>query len=201
MRLRNTAACFAFLLSFTNFAHARGDLLQGIPLQWTPNTTLAEMGAVDISGALLTMPIYFDAFTDQRQNPSLVGENREDAAKAKPVTTSTDVAKFVGEHVRAQLRTAGLNVTDAPTGIRISAEIRQFFVTETDDYRGEMSLLIHVRNGAGKELWTGIANGGAENFGRSYRADNYCETISNMIMRATYNLLANASFREALQKG
>lgn len=44
------------------------------------------------------------------------------------------------------------------------------------------------------------AVGDAERFGRSYKADNYCETMSDMVIRATYNLLANAGFREALQK-
>jgi hypothetical protein len=36
------------------------------------------------------------------------------------------------------------------------------------------------------------AVGDAERFGRSYKADNYCETMSDMVIRATYNLLANA---------
>jgi len=44
------------------------------------------------------------------------------------------------------------------------------------------------------------AFGGAENFGRSYKADNYYETLSNMVLRATYNLLANPGFHQAMQK-
>ena len=103
-------------------------------------------------------------------------------------------------HMRDLARAAGANVSDAPDAIRINADVRQFFVIETDNYRGQISLLVHVRDPKGKELWTGIINGGAENYGRSFRADNYNETISNMLMRATYNLLASASFRESLGK-
>jgi hypothetical protein len=48
---------------------------------------------------------------------------------------------------------------------------------------------VRVRNAAGAEVWTGIVSGSAENFGRSYRPDNYYETISHMILRTGYNLL------------
>ena len=34
----------------------------------------------------------------------------------------------------------------------------------------------------------------------SYNAANYFETISNMILSATYNLLNNAGFRDSLAK-
>jgi len=43
-------------------------------------------------------------------------------------------------------------------------------------------------------------SGAAKNFGRSYRADNYYVTISDMILHASFNLLATPSFREALQQ-
>jgi hypothetical protein len=84
--------------------------------------------------------------------------------------------------------------------VSVSGEIRQFFVTETNLYHGDLSLLVHVKNSKGKEIWSGIIPGGAEHFGRSYKADNYYETMSDMVMRAAYNLLTNADFRAALQK-
>ena len=200
MRVISSTVLFAASLLLSANALARGDDLQDLQLLWTPNTTLSEMGPLDVSGALLTTPIHFDTFVDQRENPSLIGENREDAAKARTVKTSADIPAFMSTHMRDLARAAGANVSDAPDAIRINADVRQFFVIETDNYRGQISLLVHVRDPKGKELWTGIINGGAENYGRSFRADNYNETISNMLMRATYNLLASASFRESLGK-
>jgi len=200
MRMISSAVLFAATLLVSTTALARGDDLQNLQLLWTPNTSLSEMGPLDVSGPLLTSPIHFDAFVDQRQDHSLIGENREDAAKPRTVKTSADVPAFISTNMRDLARAAGANVSDAPEAVRISADVRQFFVIETDNYRGQISLLVHVRDAKGKELWTGIINGGAENYGRSFRADNYNETISNMLMRATYNLLASASFRDSLGK-
>ncbi len=117
------AALSLALLGLCNVAFARGDLLQGIPLQWVPSTTMADMGPLDVDGALRITPIHFDAFTDQRQNPSLVGENHDDG-KVRPVTTSTDVAAYLSTHMRDLARASSLYVSDAPNALHLSAEIR-----------------------------------------------------------------------------
>jgi Uncharacterized lipoprotein len=177
---------------------ARGEPLANIPLKWSPTSTLSEWGAVDLSGATITTKIQFDALTDTRQNPSLVAENREKADKVRQVTTSSDVAVFVGEHLKEALHGAGLNIVDSGADVIISSELRKFFVTETGTYNGEISLLIHVKTTTGKELWTGIVSGDASRWGRSYSAANYYETMSNMVLSATYNLLNNSGFRDSL---
>jgi hypothetical protein len=198
MRLHFLSIAFSASLLVNGAAFARGATLENIPLKWTPTSTLSEMGAVDLSGALLTTKIHLDTFVDTRQNPSLIAENREKADKIRPVTTSGDVAGFVTDHLKESLHGAGLNTVDGGADFIISGEIRQFFVTEVNTYDGEISLLIRVRNGSGKELWTGIVAGDATRWGRSYKAENYYEAISNMVLRATYNLLANPGFRAAL---
>lgn len=193
------AALFACLL--VNGTHfARGASLDNVPLKWTPTSTLSEMGPVDISGALLTIKISLDPLVDTRQNPSLVAENREKADKVRQMTTSSDVAGFITEHLKDSLRGAGLTIVDGGADINISGEVRKFFVTEMSTYVGEMSLLIHVKNSAGKELWTGIVAGDSTHWGRSFSAANYYETLSDMVLRASYNLIANPGFRDALGK-
>jgi hypothetical protein len=199
MRQRFLASVISASLLVSGAAFARGTL-DNIPLKWTPTSTLGEMGALDVSGALLTTKIHLDSLVDARQNPSLIAENREHADKIRPVTTSGDVPGFVTDHLRETLRGAGMNTVESGADIIISGEIRQFFVTEMSTYDGEISLLIRVRNGGGKELWTGVVAGGATRWGRSYKAENYYEAISDMVLRATYNLLANPAFREALAK-
>jgi hypothetical protein len=54
--------------------------------------------------------------------------------------------------------------------------------------------MIHVKDGAG------IVNGDATRFGRSYKAENYFEVMTDMLLRATYNLLSSDGFRAALAK-
>jgi hypothetical protein len=192
-------ACFsAVLLGATAFA--RGEALQNIPLKWTPTATLAEWGAVDISGAMAAAKVRVDAFAEARENPGLVGENRENSEKIRQVTTSGDVASFIAEHLKEGLRGAGLSIVDSGGDLIISGEIRRFFVTEVNTYGGEISVLIHVKNSAGKELWSGVVNGDSTRWGRSYSAANYYETMSDMVLSATHNLLANPGFRDALAK-
>jgi hypothetical protein len=181
-------------------ARAAPKLLENIPLQWTPTDSLASLGPLDLSGPLLSMKIHIDKLVDARQNPSAVAENREKPDKILPVTTSSDVAAFVTDHIKDTLHGAGLGIVDGPGDVTLSGEIRQFFVTETSLYHGEMSVLVHAKNAQGKEIWSGVLLGAAERFGRSYKADNYYETLSDMVVRASYNLLSNPEFRQALKQ-
>lgn len=198
MRQHFPAAAFlgALLINGAAFAAAG---LQNIPLQWKPTSSFSQMGTIDLSGGTITTKIHFDPLVDTRQNPTLVAENRE-KTEARQMTTSSDVAAFVTDHLKDTMRSAGLSVADAAADVTVSGEIRKFFVAEDSTYNGEISLMIHVKDGAGKELWSGVINGDATRFGRSYKAENYFEVMSDMLLRATYNLLATDGFRAALAK-
>lgn len=198
MRQHFPAAAFlgALLINGAVFAAAG---LQNIPLQWKPTSSFSQMGTIDLSGGTIATKIHFDPLVDARQNPALVAENRE-KAEVRQVTTSSDVAAFVTDHLKDTVRSAGLSVVDAAADVTVSGEIRKFFVAEDSTYNGEISLMIHVKDGAGKELWSGVINGDATRFGRSYKAENYFEVMSDMLLRATYNLLAADGFRTALAK-
>jgi hypothetical protein len=191
----------AVLAVVASVAFAASKPLENIPLKWSPTQTLGDMGPVDLSGPVLTTRIHIDTFTDKRQNTTVVAENREKPAKIRTVTTSTNIPEFVTQHMKDIMHGAGVQTVDGSDAeVTISGEVREFFVTETDQYRGTLGLFVTARNSQSKEIWSGIILGGAENFGRSYKADNYYETMSNMVLRATYNLLANPGFHQALQK-
>jgi hypothetical protein len=200
MSFRVPAMAFLACLIASGAAAARETVLENIPLKWSPTSTLAEMGPVDLSAADLTVKIHIEALVDTRQNPTLIAQNTEKPDKPRPVTTSSDVGGFVTEHLKDTLRAGGLNTVDAGGDVTLSGEIRQFFVNEVNVYRGEASLVLRLKDGAGKELWTGVIVGDAERFGRSYRADNYYEVLSDTLLRAAHNLLANPTFHEALEK-
>jgi|SRR6185437_9197706 hypothetical protein len=179
-------------------ALAAPKLLENIPLKWSPTQGFAELGPVDVSGPLLTAKIHFEPFSDTRQNPYLIAENRE-KAQPRPVTTNQNVADFVTLHLKDTVHGAGVNVVEDGGDVSVSGEISEFFVAETNQYHGNLSMLVHVKV-KGKEVWSGVITGAAENFGRSYKADNYYETISNMVQSAAHNLLASAAFHDAVTK-
>ncbi len=179
-------------------ALAAPKLLENIPLKWSPTQGFAELGPLDVGGPLLTARVRFELLGDTRQNPSLIAENRE-KAQPRPVTTNESVADFVTQHLKDTVHGAGVNVVEDGGDVSISGEISEFFVAETNQYHGNLSMLLHVKV-KGKEVWSGVITGGAENFGRSYKADNYYETMSNMVLAAAHNLLASAALHDALTK-
>ena len=200
MSYRVPAVAFLACLIASGAASARETVLENIPLKWSPTSTLGEMGPVDLSAADLTVKIRVEALVDTRQNPTLIAQNTEKPDKPRSVTTSSDVGGFVTEHLKDTLRAGGLNTVDDAGDVTLSGEIRQFFVTEVNVYRGEASLVLRLKDATGKELWTGVIVGDAERFGRSYRADNYYEVLSDTLLRVAHNLLANPTFHEALEK-
>lgn len=197
MSHRILAFVFAGCLA-TGVSHAADHTLNML-LRWTPKESINSMGPLDLSGALLTTKIRIDAFTDARPDAASVAENRE-KSEPRPVTTSSDVPAFVADHLKEAMRGLGLGVVDSGGDVSLSADVRQFFVTETNTYQGNVSLFVHLKNAAGNEIWSGVVLGSAEHFGRSYKAENYNETFSDMVLHATYNLLANPAFHEALAK-
>jgi hypothetical protein len=199
--MTRTIVSAAVLSIVIGTATAAPKSLENVPLQWSPTQSLAEMGPIDLSGPVLTTRIHFDTFVDARQEPGLVGENREKPANIRRVTTSANVGEFVTQHIRDTLHGLGVQtVAGTDADLFVSGEVKEFFVTETSQYRGALGIFVTVKNSNGKEVWSGLILGGADNFGRSYKAINYYETISNMVLRATYNLIANPGFHQVLQK-
>jgi hypothetical protein len=172
-------------------------LLENIPLVWKPTDTLGSLGPLNLGGPVISTALHVDAVVDSRNNPTLIGENQEKPEKPLPVTTSGDVAGFITEHLKDTMRVAGLNVVDGPGDLTLSGEVRQFFVTETSTYHSELSMVLHLKDAHGKEVWSGAVAGGTERFGRSYKAENYYETLSDAVTRATHNLLSNPAFTDA----
>jgi hypothetical protein len=187
--------CMTLLLAGSGMAATK--LLENIPLVWKPTETLGSLGPLNLGGPVISTPLHVDAFVDTRNNPALIAQNQENPDKPLPVTTSGDVAAFVTDHLKDTLHVAGLNVVDGPGALTLSGEIRQFFVTETGTYHSELSLVLHLKDARGKEIWSGAAAGGTERFGRSYKAENYYETLSDAVIRATQNLLSNPAFTDA----
>src|SRR5215471_646371 len=164
--------------------------LENIPLVWKPEKhPTASAGAA--SADLFKARVKVAPMTDSRKDAALIGENRE-KQPVRTVTTSDNVAQFVTNQFKTLLSSAGMNVVDSGETVVIKGDVQQFFVTETDNYVGDVRLGVTVANAAGKPLWQGTTSGS------SYRAGNYYESLSDALSVATSNLLQNQGFQAAI---
>jgi hypothetical protein len=108
------------------------------------------------------------------------------------------VAEFCRAGVKKVLEQIGLNVVESGGNAVLSAEIKSFFVIETNVYKADVSLKVKLQDKSGKTLWTGITSGEATRFGRSYKDENYYEALSDSLTQAVYKLLQANTFRQAL---
>jgi hypothetical protein len=188
MRARLSLVLFAAMAT----AYAKPALLEHVPLQWRPTSEL-RLGALQMSQA----HIQFLAFQDLRSDKEAIGENLEDDTP-KPVTTSDDVGAFVGSHIRELFDHEGLKTVDSGGDVTIKGEVTQFYVRETSTYKAEVGVRLTVTDRAGKTLWSGLASGDAERFGRSYKLENYYEVLSDAIVNTVSSMLDSAQFQSAL---
>lgn len=182
----------SLLLSVSLAAASTTKLLEHIPLQWKPTSDL-RLGAAQMTAS----PVTVAAFTDSRDNKEAIGENREDP-EPKPVTTSDDVGAFVGTHVRQLLNQAGIKTVDSNAAATIQGDVRRFFVREGDTYKSDVAIHLTVIDQNGKTLWNGLASGEATRFGRSYRAENYYEVLSDAVVNTVSSMLQAAEFQKAI---
>jgi hypothetical protein len=180
-------------LSFAAFAAPR--VLEKVPLKWKPTSDL-KLGTEQQTQA----PIQFEVFQDVRERHDLIGENREDEGKVKPVTTEDDVGAFVSTHMRELFKQAGYNVVDSNGRVTIKGEVKQFFVREESTYKSEVQVHLTVVGPDGATLWSGIASGDASRFGRSYQLENYYEVLADAIVNTVSSMLQSPEFQKALHR-
>jgi hypothetical protein len=169
-----------------------------IPLVWKPERQhSAAPGTAPVD--FFKSKIKVEPMTDSRENPKLIGENREDP-EPKPATTSDDVAAFVTDHFKSLLSAAGMTVVDSGESAIIKGDIQRFFVTETSKYSGEVRIDIVVTDPTGKTLWEGTTGGTSIRAGFSYRAENYYESLSDALTIATNGLLREPGFEAAIAR-
>ena len=186
------ARILMLLLAVTFAAHAKTALLEHVALQWRPTSEL-KLGAIQMSQA----SVQFETFQDARNNKESIGENLEDG-KPKPVTTTDDVGAFVGKHVRELFEHAGMKIVESNGDVTLKGEVQQFFVRETSTYKSEVAIHVSVVGRDGKPRWSGVATGDATRFGRSYKAENYHEALSDAVVNAVSSMLESPEFQKAL---
>jgi hypothetical protein len=180
------------LLSISLVASSKTTLLEHIPLEWRPTSKL-QLSTTQMTEATVSIA----NFIDGRDNKEAIGENRE-GDEPKPVTTSDDVGAFVGVHIRQLFDEAGIKTVDGAGAVTIRGEVKKFFVREGSTYKSEVALQLTVSDPDGKTLWKGLASGEATRFGRSYKAENYYEVLSDALVNTVSSMLQAAEFQRAL---
>ena len=173
-------------------ASASARTLENIPLVWRPTTEVVTGGGLPINAS-----IEVKLFTDRRTEPSFIAENRE-GKMPKRVTTKDSVPAWCSQHLAGVLRQSGYNVVDHGAQVVVTGEVLRFFVVETGNYAGEVILKLTVRSRGGATLWSGTVTGTTGRFGRSYKADNYYETLSDSIIDVVKYLRQDKGFSEAI---
>jgi Uncharacterized lipoprotein len=182
----------ALLLSVSLAASSKAKLLEHIPLQWRPTSDL-RLGTAQMTASSVTVA----PFSDSRDDKEVIGENREEGVP-RPVTTADDVGAFVSTHVRQLLDEAGVKTVDSNGAVTIKGEVKKFFAREGNTYKSEVAIHLTVIDRDGKTLWNGLASGEATRFGRSYKAENYYEVLSDAVVNTVSSMLQASDFQKAL---
>ena len=182
-------------------AEAQPKVLENIQLKWLPTESASSSKGIDLA-AFSKARIFVKPFTDLRTNPAEIGTNDEKSGP-RLVTTRDSVADWLTEKFTKVLSATGIRVvtTAAEATVTIEADITKFYVTEKSRYDAEVALKVRVMSKNNEVLWAGMTAGSENRLGRSYKANNYSEALSNASITAIHALLKNEDFKQAVQKG
>ena len=153
---------------------------------------LEKRGVVPAGGPPFEIAPAVDGRADAR---NLIGENRESSAVV-PVRTADDVAAWVTKTLTETFRGWGTGSTvGAP--LVLETEIVKLFVVEEHTYVAETTMKFTLRRREGGEIWAGTVGGVATRFGRSLKADNYNEVLSDALFSCYSKLWTDPGFRQA----
>lgn len=166
-----------------------------VRLQFVPTDTeevLEKRGVVPAGGPPFEILPAVDGRADAH---NLIGENRE-SPTVVPVRTVDDVAAWVTKTLADTFRGWGTS-SAAGAALVLETEIVKLFVTEEHTYVAEATLRFKLRARDGGEIWSGTVGGVATRFGRSLKADNYNEVLSDALFAGYSKLWTDPGFRRA----
>jgi hypothetical protein len=170
-----------------------------VPLAYAPEH--AKESIRPYPGTVPPTRIYIGRIEDKREKMDAIGVNLEHATPVQ-IVAGSDPVGFFRQTLALQLRRAGLSVTEDPAQAErtITGDLTRFWVEESNNYQGDVAATIRVSDRSGAVRWEGAVTGHGENFGRSLSPENYSQTLSDAIVRLTYDsLLPNSEFQNALR--
>ena len=198
-RILNTL-CAAVLFIALAPAASAVKLMKDVTLDWKPTKSVSE-SPIDVT-ALRGKKILVNVFTDARDNKRLIAENREeeDEGTLLPLTTSTDIPAWVGNHLADQLQQIGLTTVTVvgDADFVLDGTVEKFFVLETDNYRAAVSVHLKLTDKSGAVVWDTTLTANESRFGRSYKLENYAEVLSDAVVSLARAIANSPDFRSAL---
>ncbi|HET6438005.1 MAG TPA: hypothetical protein VFG59_08085 [Anaeromyxobacter sp.] len=170
--------------------------LESIPLRWKPTDKSPGL-YTDAARTFGSRTVTVNPFTDTREDKALIGRNIE-RSTPKLVTTRDDVGAFCAARIGDLLRQGGVRVVPEGGEVVVDGEVSRYHVEEENTYEGDVILKLRVSAG-GKEVWTGVVAGHASRFGRSYKEENYMETLSDSLMRAVEEFVSDSKLASAIK--
>lgn len=113
-----------------------------------------------------------------------------------PVRATSDVAAWITQSLADTFRGWGTPTTPGAELV-LHTEVVKLFVLEESTYVAEVNLKFSLRRRDGSEIWTGIVGSGATRFGRTLKAENYNEVLSDALYSAFSKLWVDLAFRQA----
>jgi hypothetical protein len=188
-------ASFVVLLVLTNsFA-----LKKVIPLNWKPSDDITSLGTITL-GKLSSLKVMVKNIVDERSIKTEIGKNIEEEGIEKYYVTNDNVSTWATDKLTSLLKQIGIAIVKENPDIIIEAKLIRFYVTESSTYKGEVSFNFTVSTKDGQNIWNGIISGKSNRWGRSFKAENYQECISNAFVQAVFNLFKEESFISAINK-
>jgi hypothetical protein len=151
-------------------------------------------------GSLANHKFKIGTFKDLRATKpkNRIGVNIEGKEKKYVDANTGDFSSFVTTHIADTLTKAGMDIVQSGEKITLSGEIKDLFVEEENTYKGR-AIIKFVATKGGTVVWSGVMAGSATRFGRSYKMDNYMESISDSIMDSLAKLTADQEFKTAVK--
>lgn len=192
--------CLVLCIALVTPVHG-ATVLKDIPLEWKPADVVSSYGVIDLT-AYRNVQFVIRPFIDLRKQPAEIGINTEKRFYGRDmlVTTNQSVAGWLTDRFAKLFPEFGIDVVADKGAFFIDAAVVKFFVTESSVYNGEVSLKVTLRSKSGLVVWEGMTTGSASRFGRSFKAENYYEALSNATISAAHGLLDDNSFKQAVQK-
>ncbi len=174
--------------------------LDSIPLVWMPK----EDAPLGLHGGrnkpLFRSALVVAPFNDRRKDPSRIGVNIEEANQ-RPVTAREPVTDWCREQFITELHRRNLinvvhegetvfnpasGATSGDLPVPLSAEntitlhtdLIEFFVLESSTYKARVAIDFSLVDETGNTLWQGAKVGSSDNWGKSYSAVNYYESLT-----------------------
>jgi len=195
--------CLFISIALAAPGHGAGNVaeLKGIPLEWKPTEEVSSFAAIDLA-AYRNANFVIRKFSDGRKQPATIGINIENSSGDRdlPVTTKQNVADWLTGRVAMVFAEFGVGVVNGKGTFFVDAAVVEFLVTESSRYNAEVSLKVTLTAKNGGVVWKGTTTGNSTRFGRSYKAENYYEALSNATISAVHGLLDDESFKRAVLK-